>query len=275
MRPLLPASLPPTLAVAAPVPLIAGAWTFVIGPHHRTQVTTPPCHLLHLVLSGHYRLGVGHRRYDIHPGDLIYYASQELVTWHHNPAPVRFHSVAFEAPDWRVPDPALRVLSRQAALEPHFARIVAEARAPGEDMPGRVRAHQSLLVILGLVVDHFQRARPQPPALADLWWEVEAHVRATGDLHCPLAAMARLIGRSRNTVHRACLAATGRSPARQLRYLRLELARHLLAYSPQSVTGIAAELGYARLQEFSREFSRHAGMPPSRYRTAAAGPDAG
>jgi len=273
VRPPHPAPLPPALAVVAPVSQIVGAWTFVIGPHHRTQVATPPCHLLHLVLSGHYRLGVGERQYDIHPGDLIYYASQELVTWHHNPAPVRFHSVAFAAPDWRVPDPAERVIPRQEALEPHFARIVAEARAPGAEIPGRVRAFQSLLVILGLVVDHFRRAPPQQPALADLWWEVEAHVRATGDLHCPLASMARLIGRSRNTVHRACLAATGRSPARQLRYLRLELARHLLAYSPQSITGIAAALGYPRVQEFSREFARHTGQPPTRYRatTGSAG----
>jgi transcriptional regulator GlxA family with amidase domain len=51
---------------------------------------------------------------------------------------------------------------------------------------------------------------------------------------------------------------------RRLRELRLAEAQGLLRFSTLSVSQVAEYLGYPRVHEFSREFSRRMGRPPSR-----------
>ena len=44
-------------------------------------------------------------------------------------------------------------------------------------------------------------------------------------------------------------------------------AKKLLRYSGMNVSEIAAYLGYPRVHEFSREFSKNSGSSPSSYKT--------
>jgi AraC-like DNA-binding protein len=85
----------------------------------------------------------------------------------------------------------------------------------------------------------------------------------------PTDAMAAWLGCSRTTLHRHCLAATGLAPGDWLRQQRHALARRMLLTSAMSVSTIARQLGYGRVQEFSRDFRRLAGAPPGRWRSTA------
>ncbi|QTX32573.1 AraC family transcriptional regulator [Aminithiophilus ramosus] len=85
--------------------------------------------------------------------------------------------------------------------------------------------------------------------------------------HLPtLEELAGLCGFSRFHFCRLFAGLTGESPGRYAHRLRLERAAWSLRYSGRSVVDIALEAGYERPESFSRAFSVHFGLNPSRYR---------
>lgn len=81
-----------------------------------------------------------------------------------------------------------------------------------------------------------------------------------------IETIAKHAGLSASGLHARFKEATGHSPMQFVKQLRLEQARSLLLEG-QSVTDVALEVGYVSPSQFSREFSRHYGSPPSRART--------
>lgn len=75
-----------------------------------------------------------------------------------------------------------------------------------------------------------------------------------------LAARARL---SVSAFHRLFKDATGESPLQYLKKIRLNRAKHLMVYQQRTVHAAATEVGYESSTQFSREFKRHFGVPPS------------
>jgi transcriptional regulator GlxA family with amidase domain len=67
---------------------------------------------------------------------------------------------------------------------------------------------------------------------------------------------------------------TGVSPVRYLRALRMERARVLLERTFLSVKDVMAFVGVNDPSHFTRDFSRHHGIPPSRLRQYSAAPEA-
>jgi transcriptional regulator GlxA family with amidase domain len=53
------------------------------------------------------------------------------------------------------------------------------------------------------------------------------------------------------------------SPVQFLKRIRLQEARLLLARRPSDVTGVGHTVGYASASQFSREYRRMFGTPPS------------
>jgi AraC-like DNA-binding protein len=76
--------------------------------------------------------------------------------------------------------------------------------------------------------------------------------------------MAQLTGMSVSAFHRHFQTATGMSPIRFQKHIRLQQARLLLANRPDDVTGVALRVGYDSPSQFSREYRRLFGAPPSR-----------
>jgi transcriptional regulator GlxA family with amidase domain len=64
------------------------------------------------------------------------------------------------------------------------------------------------------------------------------------------------------------------SPIQFQKHIRLQAARLLLAGSPRDVTGVSSRVGYDSPSQFTREYRRLFGAPPSldavRLRTSAA-----
>ncbi|WP_305786996.1 AraC family transcriptional regulator [Symbioplanes lichenis] len=76
--------------------------------------------------------------------------------------------------------------------------------------------------------------------------------------------LARLAGMSVSAFHRNFQAVTALSPIQFQKQIRLQEARLLLATRPHDVTGIGRHVGYESPSQFSREYRRQFGVPPSR-----------
>ncbi|WP_329077848.1 AraC family transcriptional regulator [Streptomyces niveus] len=88
--------------------------------------------------------------------------------------------------------------------------------------------------------------------------------------------VARLSGMSASAFYRNFQAVTAMSPIQFQKQIRLQEARLLLATHPGDVTGVGHRVGYDNPSQFSREYRRQFGAPPSqdaaRLRGAARSP---
>jgi AraC-like DNA-binding protein len=75
--------------------------------------------------------------------------------------------------------------------------------------------------------------------------------------------LARLSGMSPSAFYRNFQAVTAMSPIQFQKQIRLQEARLLLTLHPNDVTGVASRVGYESPSQFSREYRRQFGAPPS------------
>jgi AraC-like DNA-binding protein len=75
--------------------------------------------------------------------------------------------------------------------------------------------------------------------------------------------LARLSGMSVSAFHRNFQAVTAMSPIQFQKRMRLQEARLLLATHPHDVTRVGRRVGYDNPSQFSRDYRRHFGLPPS------------
>jgi AraC-like DNA-binding protein len=97
------------------------------------------------------------------------------------------------------------------------------------------------------------------------------HLR--GDLCSPVVIpdLARRVGMSTSSFHKHFKAVTATTPLQYQKELRLLEARRLLTTGGASVTAVAYEVGYESSSQFSREYARKFGVPPSRDMAEATG----
>jgi AraC-like DNA-binding protein len=75
--------------------------------------------------------------------------------------------------------------------------------------------------------------------------------------------VAQLSGMSVSAFHRNFQAVTAMTPIQFQKHIRLQAARLLLANQPRDVTGVGHRVGYDSPSQFSREYRRLFGAPPS------------
>jgi AraC-like DNA-binding protein len=104
-----------------------------------------------------------------------------------------------------------------------------------------------------------------------------AIARAIGQIRSDLRAsiaipnLARQVGMSASTFHKNFKTITSTTPLQYQKELRLLEARRLLKTSSTSVTAAAFEVGYESSSQFSREYARKFGVPPSQDLASATG----
>ena len=245
-----------------PVEGISGVWRFSREPGGYHRARSLPGHLLHLVLEGSYRLRTNAREYDVRPHDVIYYHETEEVEWLGNAERVSFYSVGFLAPGIEPLPPERRVFPSSAAIRSAFEDLYAASLLPRG--PRRALGIHSALLRIVLEIDWWTRPAPgDVPGGAALWWRIERLLRERRRFRSTIGELAAEAGCSRATVVRACRAATGESPMRRLRQVRMAEAQGLLRFSTLNVGQVAEYLGYGRVHEFSREYRKICGHPPS------------
>src|ERR1700716_4325032 len=75
--------------------------------------------------------------------------------------------------------------------------------------------------------------------------------------------VAQLSGMSVSAFHRNFQAVTAMTPIQFQKHIRLQAARLLLANRPNDITGVCHRVGYDSPAQFSREYRRQFGAPPS------------
>ncbi len=236
---------------------------------HTFEATSLPGHLLQLMISGEVWQSCNGREYRLRAGDLIWYHEDELVQGRVLRAPWRLYSVNFIAPALPPPPFESRVYRRRGRLAPLFRRLRAAWRsAPGTPLVRKFHAHALLAHILAELAQPSQAPFGVDPR-ARLWWDLETLLRSDLRREIRLSDMARLSGKSPETIARACRLATGLPPMHRVRRMRLSLARGLLRSSALNVSEVADRVGYRRIHEFSRAYRSHYGHPPSADRRGA------
>lgn len=256
---------PPITLTRCPVESITGVWRFVREPHLLSRRPSLPGHVLHLVVAGSYKLRTDGRNYDIRAGHVIYYHGPEVVEWFGDRSGVTFYSVGFLAPSLKPLPLDRRVFPSNQPLRAAFDRLYqASLRLEGEERSFGM--HAALLQILQQVAE-LQKGLLPTRKDTEIWWEMERRIREERLFRPTLAQLVSRCHHSSSTIVRSCRRATGLSPMQCVRVIRMEEARALILFSHLNVTQVADYLGYGRIHEFSREFSRHFGTPPSRIRS--------
>jgi AraC-like DNA-binding protein len=93
--------------------------------------------------------------------------------------------------------------------------------------------------------------------------ETIAHLRTNLDRIVRIEELVEIVGMSAATLHRHFRAATAMSPLQYQKALRLQEARRLLVDGADA-TRAAFTVGYGSVSQFSREYTRMFGTPPSR-----------
>ena len=101
---------------------------------------------------------------------------------------------------------------------------------------------------------------------------VVAELAARPDEPWTLDEMASLVHLSRSALTERFRRATGHSPVRMLREVRMHRARTLLAVERLSVTRVAFEVGYGSVAAFSRAFAADHGVSPLAWRAGPTTP---
>jgi AraC-like DNA-binding protein len=89
-------------------------------------------------------------------------------------------------------------------------------------------------------------------------------IRAHFDQPLRIEDVADVAGMSLSTFHRQFKAATAMSPLRYQKMIRLQQARRRLVIENGEVTKVAYSVGYESPSQFSREYARQFGSPPTR-----------
>jgi AraC-like DNA-binding protein len=229
----------------------------------RFQSVSLPGHLLHLVVCGRVEQTVSGIRQRLEPGDAVWYYENEHVEGRVLEAPWTFYTVNFLAPTLSPPPFANRVQKAVPAIYARMKALLQIWRDTSVLPTARhLRVHTLLMEILfELLPQAMQEFRTD--SVTQLWWELEAKIRA--DLAHPIdmRLLAHMARRSQRTIVRACRLAVGQSPMKRVKDLRLSYARGLVQLSEMSMSDIAFRIGYGRVQEFSRDYHRHFGITPT------------
>ncbi|GAA2648065.1 AraC family transcriptional regulator [Paractinoplanes durhamensis] len=239
-----------------------------------------------LIARGTKRLALGDRVYDYHAGQYLIASVDLPVTGHFTgPAigfgltlrPALIAELLLSAAPGDLPPPPTGPLSGLAVSDapPELVdAVIRLVRLLDEPRDRAVLAPLIKREILWRLITGEQGAIVRQLGLAD---SSLTHVsRAVGWIreNYPQAFkvedLARLSGMSVSAFHRNFQAVTAMSPIQFQKQIRLQEARLLLAARPGDVTGVGRRVGYESPSQFSREYRRQFGVPPSRDPTPVA-----
>lgn len=226
------------------------------------QSQSLPGHLVHIVTAGTVSQWAEGRAETFGPGAVVWYYDNEPIRGRILRAPWRFITINFHASALAPPRDDSRVLKASADTLRLGRKLLALWRNRAlPPLEHQLCCHRTLIELLQRILRSTGLQTPPQPG-AQMWWRIEKRLRSRLDEVHTLATLHRLSGLSVRTVIRACRAATGLPPMKRLREVRLGYAHGLVQHSDLPITEIALRIGYARPQEFSRDYRKHFGLSP-------------
>jgi AraC-like DNA-binding protein len=263
-------------SAAPPVEPVGG---LQLVQQHATSPAEPALYepVLCLILQGRKEVSIGDRTLTVGPGEC-------LLVSHDLPVRSAVRRAPYLALLFQVDIAAVRRLhdevaespvdgARASAAETHRAspglvdalrRYLALADSPADakvlgPLSSREIHYRLLTAPFGGMLRRLGRRDTSASAIA----RAISHIRS--DIRAPLAIpkLARRVGMSASSFHQHFKKATSTTPLQYQKELRLLEARRLLRAGGTSVTSAAFEVGYESLSQFSREYARTFGVPPS------------
>lgn len=116
------------------------------------------------------------------------------------------------------------------------------------------------------LINHYVLAFAQPSDLDERLWRLWQEIEKNPAHDWTLSAMAQIAHVSEEHLRRLSQKELGRSPVRQLTFIRLQLAITLLTDSSEKVETIAKIVGFGSIFSFSNAFKTWYGKSPSAFR---------
>ncbi len=263
-------SSPPTLngAIVTGIRLVDELTRPGTGPF---QGVSLPGHLIHVVTEGEVMQEAGGIVERLKAGDSVWYWENEPVHGLILEAPWRFYTVSFSAPFLPPPPPEERVKPASDRAVTMMRDLLLVWR--NTELPPVVRHIRLHALLLEVILELLSETTREQCVEADtaLWWQLEAKLRNDLSIPINLDLLSELSHRSERSIFRACKKATGLPPMKRVKQVRLSQARGMLQFSQLSISEIAYDVGYERVQEFSRDYRKHFGCTPTE--TRHEGPD--
>lgn len=230
-----------------------------------------PGHLIHICTSGEVEQSANGVKQRIGPSRAIWYHENESVKGKVLNPPWEFFTVNFQAPS--IPPPPLthRISVVERSTVDRMGRLLKLWRE--KDRDGILCHLQIHSILLSVIADlfHGNSTCRRIDGSTQVWWEIESLLRDKLEQPIDVTMLKKISGKSQRTIDRACRLATGLSPMKRIKKVRLSYARGLVQFSDLSMTAIAMKLGYPRVQEFSRDYRSIFGCTPTQDRKN--GPD--
>ena len=241
--------------------------------------------VLCLILQGRKQVAIGAQTFSFGPGEC-------LLVSHDLPVHSRITTTPYLALVFEVEVATIRKLNDEA-VESVFNDKLARAAQLHRADPGLIDAlHRYLELVdspahakvLGPLISkeiHYRllvapfggmlRSLIRHDSSASAISRAIGHIR--GNMRSPIAVpeLARLVGMSASAFHKHFKTVTSTTPLQYQKELRLLEARQLLKTAGASVTAAAFDVGYESPSQFSREYARKFGVPPSRDTVDAVG----
>jgi len=224
-------------------------------PHWHIERQRHQFHELIVVVGGKMIVDIGAERVTAETGDVLFYAAGAAhEEWSDAAHPADTIFFAFTAKGLVLPVKSgdsrgrIRELARWALEE-------RERPTPGSAL---IQA-----AALGIILIEFQHGLVEKPDLVRATRRyMKDHMRESIRLD-DLAAAAQL---SKYHFLRRYRALTGRTPAQDMRIVRVEAARDIIRHGDMPLKAVAAAVGFVNEYHFSRIFKQHFGVPPGYFR---------
>lgn len=230
------------------------------------QSVSLPGHLLHFTLSGAVEQELNGHQQHIHAGQVVWHHENEDIKGRIMQAPWKFYTVNFIAPLLLSPSFDQRVIPGNKDIAKDFEQL----HQTWQDMhaPPTLRHMQLHAQLLNLLTEIMPTSilNNRIDKTTQLWWELEETIRQDLSQPLTLSTLEKMSAHSKRSIIRACHLATNTSPMKRIKEIRLSYGQGLVLHSQRSMTDIAFSIGYARVQEFSRDYHQRYGVTPTEAR---------
>ena len=182
--------------------------------------------------------------------------------------PALLADIASAMPPMRDTDPqsiGIAINPMTAPLRDTLLRLLSLLDTPGDIAILAPMAERELLYrLLQSPQGRLLRQIAQPEGTLGRIRRAVGWIRDNQNAHLRIETLCSVSGMSRASLHRHFLAITGLSPLQYHKQLRLQEARQLLLAGDRHASDVAFAVGYESASQFSREYAREFGIPPTR-----------
>ena len=224
-------------------------------------------HLLHFVTDGVAQQESNGIQQMLTPGKAIWYDHNSMVRGEITQPPWTFYTVSFECPNL----PAIPADQKVLAVPDEVGSLFQELLQHWESekaisVTKNLHITSLLYRIISLCYPQHQAEVTPKSTLSD-WWEIEsAYSRNLTEPPPTLVQLTQRYAISAQKINSLCQESTGTAPMKRLKTVRLSHARGLLLTSELSISQIAWQTGYPRVQDLSRACKQFFGLTPSEIR---------